>query len=126
MRGLLCSLEVDYDYAGLSGTLTRELIGSRPEISGDTANCFRWKWIRCGAVHWLDAAGSNRPPGEKLGLAQLYLKNDSVSFPTLSFGTASPLPINKALDSLRQSVARRPAIWPTHHAQAAAGIPRTS
>jgi len=80
------SLEVDYDYDRLHGRLTREVIESRPRsiwryrellpIEGDPAVGFDTGFTPFFRAERLAKA---------LGVKELYLKDDSVCHPTLSF-----------------------------------------
>jgi threonine synthase len=93
-------LEVDYDYAAISKSLTQERIASRP------ANLWRYRELLpieaepvVGlATGWTPLVRADRL-GRKLGLDHLYLKNDSVSYPTLSFkDRVTSMAVNKALE----------------------------
>jgi threonine synthase len=79
-------LEVDYEYDGIATVITRELIESRAPTM--------WRYrellpldedpkvgLQTGYTPLVRATGL----GRALGLKQLYIKNDSVSHPTLSF-----------------------------------------
>src|SRR2546421_12715418 len=79
-------LEVEYDYDSISRTLSRELIASRPN------NLWRYRellpidgeptiGLTTGATPLIRAERL----GRALGLRDLYIKNDSVNSPTLSF-----------------------------------------
>lgn len=79
-------LEVDYDYQGIKKVLTREVIASRP------FTMWRYKellpleqepqiGLMVGGTPLLRADRLARV----LGVAELYIKNDAVNFPTLSF-----------------------------------------
>ena len=52
---------------------------------------------------------------EALGVAELYIKNDAVNFPTLSFkDRVVAVALSKAVElGFRPSAAPRPATWPT-------------
>ena len=79
-------LEVDYDYDAIRGAVTRDAIEGAPQkrvaLSRAAADHRR-------AAHRLPlrlhAAGSRRSAGEALGLQELYIKDDSVNHPTLSY-----------------------------------------
>jgi threonine synthase len=91
-------LEVDYDYAGISRVLTREVIASREK------NLWRYRELlpldaepvvgrASGATPLIRAQGL----GRALGLNNLYIKNDSVNSPTLSFkDRVTAVAVNKA------------------------------
>jgi threonine synthase len=93
-------LEVEYDYQAISRVLTRELIKSREK------NLWRYRellpvdgeptiGLASGATPLLKAERL----GRILGLKQLYIKNDSVNSPTLSFkDRVTAVAINKALE----------------------------
>jgi threonine synthase len=93
-------LEVDYDYAAIAGTLTRERIASRP------ANLWRYRELLPIEAEPVVGLASGWTPlvradnlARKLGLDNLYLKNDSVSYPTLSFkDRVTSMAVNKALE----------------------------
>src|SRR4030095_6230370 len=76
-------LEVDYDYAAIASTLTREKISSRP------ANLWRYRELLPVEAEpgvgrgraWTPMVRADRL-GKVLGLDHLYLKNDAVSYPT--------------------------------------------
>jgi len=99
-------LEVDYDYAAISKSLTQERIASRP------ANLWRYRELLpieaepvVGlATGWTPMVRADRL-GRKLGLDHLYLKNDSVSYPTLSFkDRVTSMAVNKALEFKLEAV----------------------
>jgi len=79
-------LEVDYDYDAISGALSRETIARRPKSM--------WRYRELLPIDREPTVGlsvgftplvrANRL-AEALGVRELYLKNDSVNFPTLSF-----------------------------------------
>ncbi|MFQ5427365.1 MAG: threonine synthase [Thermodesulfobacteriota bacterium] len=79
-------LEVEYDYGNIGKVLTRELIESRaPNM---------WRYRELLPIEGDPTVGNNSgfTPlvraynlGEALGVKELYLKNDAVNFPTLSF-----------------------------------------
>ncbi|MDH5678304.1 MAG: pyridoxal-phosphate dependent enzyme, partial [Nitrospinota bacterium] len=79
-------LEVRYDYEGIKRVLTREVIESRP------ANMWRYRELipidgdpTVGLDNGYTPLVRARNLGAALGLTNLYLKNDSVCHPTLSF-----------------------------------------
>ena len=99
-------LEVDYDYAAISKSLTQERIASRP------ANLWRYRELLpieaepvVGlATGWTPLVRADRL-ARKLGLDHLYLKNDSVSYPTLSFkDRVTSMAVNKALEFKLEAV----------------------
>lgn len=79
-------LEVEYDYEKLAGAITREKILSRPQnmwryrellpIEGDPT-----VGLEVGYTPFVEA---NRL-AKRLGCKKLYIKNDAVNYPTLSF-----------------------------------------
>jgi threonine synthase len=79
-------LEVKYDYAKMHGVVTRDSIARRPTSM--------WRYAELlpldgpatvgTQVGWTPLVRSERL-AKRLGLAELWLKNDGVSFPTLSF-----------------------------------------
>ena len=80
------SLEVDYDYASIEGRLTRQGIESRP------ASIWRYRELlpidgnptvgfHTGMTPFFRADGL----AKALGVKELYIKDDSVCHPTLSF-----------------------------------------
>jgi threonine synthase len=93
-------LEADYDYEAISRVLSRELIAGRPKTL--------WRYrellpidrdpvvgLATGATPLIRA---NRL-GRVLGIRELYIKNDSVNSPTLSFkDRVTAVAINKALE----------------------------
>ncbi len=79
-------LGVDYDYEGIRGVMTREVIESRPE------NMWRYRelmpiddeptvGIDVGFTPLMRARNLERA----LGHSEVYVKNDAVNYPTLSF-----------------------------------------
>lgn len=79
-------LEVRYDYDGIKRVLTRELIESRP------ANMWRYRELipidnepTVGLDNGFTPLVKADNLGKVLGLNNLYIKNDSVCHPTLSF-----------------------------------------
>lgn len=79
-------LEVVYDYDKLKGKLTRELIESRPQTM------WRYKELlpidgepTVGAQNGYTPLVRAKNLEKALGVKELYIKNDSVCYPTLSF-----------------------------------------
>ncbi len=79
-------LEVVYDYDKLDGHFTRELIESRPQTM------WRYKELlpingepTVGAQNGFTPLVRARNLEKVLGVSELYIKNDSVCYPTLSF-----------------------------------------
>lgn len=79
-------LEVAYNYDNLIGTLTRELIESRPRCM--------WRYKELLPISGDPTVGKEvgftpliraRNLEKVLGVSELYVKNDSVCYPTLSF-----------------------------------------
>jgi len=99
-------LEVHYDYAGIAGVLTPERIASRP------GNLWRYRELLPLETEPVVGLASGWTPlvradrlARKLGIAHLYLKNDAVSFPTLSFkDRVTSMAINKALEFKLEAV----------------------
>jgi threonine synthase len=99
-------LESDYDYEAISKVLTREVIASRPSTI--------WKYRELLPVESdpkIGLATGGTPLvradrlGRKLGIDNLYLKNDSVNAPTLSFkDRVTAVAINKALEFKLEAV----------------------
>jgi len=99
-------LEVDYHYDAIADVLTRDVIASRPKSI--------WKYrellplesdpvvgLSTGATPLVRAERL----GRKLGIDNLYLKNDAVNSPTLSFkDRVSAVAINKALEFKLEAV----------------------
>ena len=99
-------LEADYHYDAIASVLTRSVIASRPKSI--------WKYrellpldsdpavgLGTGATPLLRADRLAR----KLGLRDVYLKNDSVNAPTLSFkDRVATVAINKALEFKLEAV----------------------
>src|SRR5215510_11328777 len=93
-------LEIEYDYEGISRELTRGVIESRDKTL--------WRYRELlpldGEATVGRATGSTplihaRRLGKVLGLPNLFLKNDSVNSPTLSFkDRVTAVAINKALE----------------------------
>ncbi len=79
-------LEVDYDYEKIGSVLTKDLITSRP------SNMWRYRELLPIDAEPTVGLNSGFTPlvrahnlGEALGVKELYIKNDAVNFPTLSF-----------------------------------------
>lgn len=79
-------LEVDYDYEAIKAKLTKEEIESRPQ------NMWRYKELlpvdgepTVGQQVGFTPLIRAKRLGEVLGVKELYIKNDAVNFPTLSF-----------------------------------------
>ncbi len=79
-------LEVDYDYAAIGKVLTREQIESRPQSM--------WRYRELLPVEGPPQIGSQvgftplvkaDRLAQRLGLKQVWVKNDTVNYPTLSF-----------------------------------------
>lgn len=79
-------LEVAYDYSALAGKLTRECISARPQTM--------WRYRELLPINGQPTVGSQvgftplvraRNLERELGVTELYVKNDSVCHPTLSF-----------------------------------------
>jgi threonine synthase len=93
-------LEVDYDYEGISRVLSREAIASRPK------NLWRYRELLPIDGDPIAGLASGATPliraprlGRVLGIEDLYIKNDSVNSPTLSFkDRVTAVAINKALE----------------------------
>jgi threonine synthase len=91
-------LEVDYDYDAISRVLSRELIAGRARTL--------WRYRELLPIDTAPVVGltSGGTPlvrawrlGRALGVEQLYIKNDSVNSPTLSFkDRVTAVAINKA------------------------------
>ena len=93
-------LEVEYDYEAISRVLTRDLVTSRPR------NLWRFRELLPLDKEPTIGAGTGATPllradrlGRKFGIKQLFIKNDSVNAPTLSFkDRVASVAINKALE----------------------------
>jgi threonine synthase len=79
-------LDVTYDYAGVGGVLTRELIESRPR------NLWRYRELLPLDGEPLTGLHSGYTPfvkatrlADRLGVSELYIKDDSVNHPTCSY-----------------------------------------
>jgi threonine synthase len=92
-------LEVDYDYDAIAKTITRDTIASRPRSI--------WKYqellpLESSPVVGMATGGTPLTRAERLGrelgIDDLYLKNDAVNYPTLSFkDRVTAVAINKAI-----------------------------
>ena len=99
-------LEVDYDYTTISKSLTQDRIASRP------ANLWRYRELLPIEAEPVVGLASGWTPlvradrlGRRLGLDHLYLKNDSVSYPTLSFkDRVTSMAVNKAIEFKLEAV----------------------
>lgn len=99
-------LEVDYQYDAIASVLTRDVIASRPKSI--------WKYrellpLESEPVVGLSTGGTPLVRADrlarKLGLDNLYLKNDSVNAPTLSFkDRVTAVAVNKALEFKLEAV----------------------
>ena len=99
-------LEVNYDYDAIARVLTRDRIASRPNSM--------WKFRELLPLESDPVVGqaAGATPlvragrlGRALGLDNLYLKNDSVCFPTLSFkDRVTSVAVNKALEFKLEAV----------------------
>jgi threonine synthase len=79
-------LEISYDYEAIRGSITRESIAARPE------NLWRYAELLPLPQGFESDLATGFTPlvrarrlGERLGIGNLYVKNDAVCFPTLSF-----------------------------------------
>ena len=79
-------LEVDYDYDAIRQTLTRDVLAARPQTM--------WRYRELLPLDGAPTVGSQtgctplvraERLAKVLGVRELYLKNDAVSYPTLSF-----------------------------------------
>lgn len=99
-------LEVDYDYEGISRVLSREVIASRAK------NLWRYRELLPIDADPVVGLASGATPliraprlGRVLGIDELYIKNDSVNSPTLSFkDRVTAVAINKALEFKLEAV----------------------
>jgi threonine synthase len=99
-------LEVDYDYEGISRVLSRDAISSRPR------NIWRYRELLPIDADPVVGLASGATPlirasrlGRVLGIQELYIKNDSVNSPTLSFkDRVTAVAINKALEFKLEAV----------------------
>ena len=93
-------LEVEYDYEAISRVLSREVITSRPK------NLWRYRELlpldrdpNVGLASGATPLVKAQRLGRALGINELYIKNDSVNAPTLSFkDRVTAVAINKALE----------------------------
>src|SRR6185295_11238880 len=93
-------LEADYDYDAISRVLSREVISARPK------NLWRYRELLPLEREPAVGIASGGTPliraerlGRVLGIRDLYIKNDSVNSPTLSFkDRVTAIAINKALE----------------------------
>jgi len=93
-------LEVDYDYDAIARVLSREVISARPK------NLWRYRELLPLEREPAVGLASGGTPliraerlGRVLGIRDLYIKNDSVNSPTLSFkDRVTAVAINKALE----------------------------
>ena len=108
-------LEVAYDYDRIKKTLTRDVIASRPK------NMWRYRELLPIAqeptvgtqVGFTPLVKADRL-AKKLGIRELWIKNDAVNYPTLSFKdrvVSVALSRSKEL-GFKPSPAPPPAIWP--------------
>src|SRR5438477_7062396 len=99
-------LEADYFYADIAKVLTRDVIASRPKSM--------WKYRELLPLESEPkiGLGTGATPlvradrlGQRLGIDNLYLKNDAVNAPTLSFkDRVTAVAINKALELKLEAV----------------------
>src|SRR5207237_3366862 len=99
-------LEADYQYEAIAKVLTRSVIASRPKTM--------WKYrelLPIEAEPRIGLATGGTPLiradrlGRRLGIDDLYLKNDAVNAPTLSFkDRVTAVAINKALEFKLEAV----------------------
>src|SRR6185369_5606996 len=93
-------LEVDYDYEAISRVISREVIASRAK------NMWRYRELLPIEGEPTVGLATGATPlvradrlGRALGIRELYIKNDSVNSPTLSFkDRVTTVAINKALE----------------------------
>jgi threonine synthase len=99
-------LEVDYDYPSVARAVTHDLIKSRP------TNLWRYRELLPLEADPIVGVASGWTPlvradrlADRLGLDHLYLKNDSVSYPTLSFkDRVTSIAVNKAIEFKLEAV----------------------
>ncbi|MGH9763008.1 MAG: threonine synthase, partial [Blastocatellia bacterium] len=99
-------LEVDYDYDAISRVLTREKVESRPK------NLWRFRELLPLDSDPVVGNSSGATPlvkaerlGRAIGSNNLYIKNDSVNAPTLSFkDRVTGVAVNKALEFKLEAV----------------------
>lgn len=79
-------LEVEYDYEKLQGAITKEIISGRPK------NMWRYRELlpiegepTVGAQVGYTPLVEAKQLAKKLGCKKIYIKNDAVNYPTLSF-----------------------------------------
>jgi len=99
-------LEVDYDYTAISRLLSREKISARSKDM--------WRYRELLPLTDQPSVGTAsggtpliraRRLGAELGIRDLYIKNDGVNFPTLSFkDRVTAVAINKALEFKLEAV----------------------
>jgi threonine synthase len=99
-------LEVDYNYAAIGNVVSRETIASRPNTI--------WRYrellpLENDPVIGLSTGGTPLVRadrlGRELGIDDLFLKNDAVNFPTLSFkDRVTAVAVNKALEFKLEAV----------------------
>ncbi len=99
-------LEVDYHYEQIAKTLKRDVLASRPKSI--------WKYRELLPIEAEPRVGQGtgctpllraERLGRKLGIDNLYLKNDAVNAPTLSFkDRVTAVAINKALEFKLEAV----------------------
>lgn len=93
-------LEADYDYAAIAQAVSRDIFASRPN------NIWKFRELlpldgepKIGLATGATPLVHAKRLGAKLGLDNLYIKNDSVNFPTLSFkDRVTAVAINKAIE----------------------------
>src|SRR3989338_6985144 len=73
------SLEVDYDYARIKKSLTKEALKDRPKTM------WRYKELTVGMHSGFTPLVKANNLAKALGVKELYIKDDSVNQPTLSF-----------------------------------------
>jgi threonine synthase len=78
-------LEVAYDYDAVRGTLTRELIESRPRNLWRYLELLPVEEPRTGFNSGFTPLVKARRLARELGVAELYIKDDSVNHPTFSY-----------------------------------------
>jgi len=112
----LAPLEVQYDLESVRGRFTRESVAAGP------LNIWRYKELLPIPEEFLPDLPVGFTPlvkadrlGKRIGADNLYVKNDSVCFPTLSFKdrVVSVALANAQAFGLRRWVARRRATWRT-------------
>ena len=81
-------LEVAYEiFDRIKKSLTRRPCRRAPKRCGLSANCCRWRsdTHRRVASRFSTADAKTNPLAKKLGIRELWIKNDTVNYPTLSF-----------------------------------------